>query len=111
MSQSHGYGLEYADDVPAGGAAYHTTTDDAGQCCQLCAATESCAASSWDMRTGACTLEFPVDFDSGEMSCGEGLLAFYGAGPDHPMAPGTGLFVASLCGNVQFGSAAPDDGT
>ncbi|TKA61423.1 hypothetical protein B0A55_10859 [Friedmanniomyces simplex] len=106
-----GYGLEYASDVPGSGAAYSTTTSDASSCCQLCADTASCAASTWDIRTGVCKLEFPVDFSTGELNCGEGALVYYDAGPDHPMAPGTGLFVAQLCGNVEYGSAKPDDGT
>ena len=106
-----GYGLEYADDVPLGGASYTTSTSDASECCQLCTEAQSCAASSWDVRTGVCKLEFPTDYDTGEMNCGEGLLAYYDAGPDHPMAPGTGLWVAAVCGNVEYGSAPPDDGT
>ncbi|TKA70194.1 hypothetical protein B0A55_07007 [Friedmanniomyces simplex] len=106
-----GYGLEYASDVPGSGAAYSTTTSDASSCCQLCADTASCAASTWDIRTGVCKLEFPVDFSTGALNCGEGALVYYDAGPDHPMAPGTGLFVAQLCGNVEYGSAQPDDGT
>ncbi|KAK4544020.1 hypothetical protein LTR36_004518 [Oleoguttula mirabilis] len=111
VSEYSGYGLEYASDVPAAGAAWATTTDDASECCQLCAEAASCAASSWDIRTGACKLEFPVEFSTGVLNCGEGLLAYYDAGPDSPMAPGTGLYVAPLCGNVEIGSAAPDDGT
>ncbi|KAK5129684.1 hypothetical protein LTR08_002976 [Meristemomyces frigidus] len=111
ISESNGYGLEYASDVPASGASYATTAGDGSECCQQCADTANCAASSWDSRTGVCKLEFPVDSNSGELNCGEGLLAYYDAGPNSPMAPGTGLFVAALCGTVEFGSAAPDDGT
>lgn len=110
-SAYNGYGLEYASDTPASGAAWATTADDASSCCQLCAEAPDCAASSWDIRTGVCKLEFPVDFDTGALNCGEGLLAYYDAGPDYPMAPGTGLWVAALCGDVEFGQAAPDDGT
>ncbi|KAK3678374.1 hypothetical protein LTR78_001671 [Recurvomyces mirabilis] len=111
VSASNGFGLEYASDTPTGGAAFVTTADDASQCCQLCAEADRCAASLWDVRTGKCTLEFPVDFDSGELNCGEGALVYYDAGPNHPMAPGSGLFVGTLCGNVGYGSAKPDDGT
>lgn len=111
VSESQGYGLEYADYTPAGGASYTTSTADGSQCCQLCAETESCAASSWDVRTGECYITLPVDYSTGDMNCGEGMLAFYDAGPDSPMAPGAGLFVAALCGSVEYGSAAPDDGT
>ena len=106
------YGLEYASDVPTGGANYTTTSArDGSQCCQLCADADRCAASSWDARTGGCRLEFPVDYASGELNCGEGLLAYYDAGPNHPMAPGEGLYVAALCGSVAYGQAKPDDGT
>ncbi|KAK1814555.1 hypothetical protein LTR12_011026 [Friedmanniomyces endolithicus] len=112
ISAYAGYGLEYASNVPGSGAAYTTSTQDASSCCQLCADTEHCAATTWDVRTGICTLEFPVEFDTGELSCGsEAALVYYDAGPDHPMAPGTGLYVAQLCGSVEFGSAQPDDGT
>ena len=111
ISQYNNFGLEYASDVPSGGAAYTTTAEDASECCQQCANATKCAASSFDIRTGVCKLEFPVTYGTGQLSCGQGLLAYYDAGPNHPMAPGTGLFVAQLCGNVQFGSAKPDDGT
>ncbi|KAK0928267.1 hypothetical protein LTR29_017440 [Friedmanniomyces endolithicus] len=112
ISAYAGYGLEYASNVPGSGAAYTTSTQDASSCCQLCADTQHCAATTWDVRTGVCTLEFPVEFDTGELSCGsEAALVYYDAGPDHPMAPGMGLYVAQLCGTVEFGSAQPDDGT
>ncbi|TKA47671.1 hypothetical protein B0A54_02045 [Friedmanniomyces endolithicus] len=112
ISAYAGYGLEYASDVPGSGAAYKTATQDASSCCQLCADTQHCAATTWDVRTGNCTLEFPVEFDTGALSCGsEAALVYYDAGPDHPMAPGMGLYVAQLCGTVEFGSAPPDDGT
>ena len=78
---------------------------------RLCAEAESCAASLWNSKTGVCKLEFPVDYNSGALNCGEGALVYYGAGPNHPAAPGSGLWVAELCGNVQYGSAKPDDGT
>lgn len=109
ISEYDGFGLDKASDVPAGGASYSTTTSDAGECCQLCAETEHCAASSWDIRTGGCKLEFPVSPTTGDLDCGEGLLAYYDAGPVNPLAPGAGLFVATLCGNVAFGAEEPDD--
>lgn len=102
-SAYQGYGLVYSSDTPASGAAYVTTADDASQCCQLCAEADSCAASSWDIRTNQCRLEFPTDPTTGDLNCGEGLLAYCDAGPDHPMAPGTGLYVAQVCGNAQYG--------
>ena len=105
------YGLVYADSVPIGGAVYDTTSTDGSQCCQLCVDADQCAASAWDSRTGVCKLAFPVDPESGDLNCGEGFLAYYGAGPEHPMAPGSGLYVANVCGDVGFGSAMPDDGT
>lgn len=110
-SQYNGFGLEYASDVTGGGAAYTTTTSDASSCCQLCAEADSCAASLWDIRTGTCKLEFPVDYETGALGCGEGALVYYDAGPANPMAPGTGLFVGTLCGSVDYGNAKPDDGS
>jgi hypothetical protein len=104
------YGLSYAQ-LTSSGATYRANTTDASSCCQLCAEADKCAASSWDSRTGACTLAFPVQFDSGELSCGLGLQVYYGAGPNHPMEPGSGLFVAEVCGRVAFANAKPDDGT
>jgi len=104
------YGLSYAS-YASPGATYSTNTTDASSCCQLCADADKCAASAWDIRTGECRLGFPVDFRSGELSCGSGLQAYYGAGPAHPMEPGTGLFVAELCGSATFANAKPDDGT
>lgn len=107
-----GYRLEYASDVPGSGAVYSTNTTDASQCCQLCAEAwnDGCAASLWDSRTGACKLEFPVAYDSGDVNCGEGALVYYDLGRDRPMEPGSGLWVANLCGSVEFGSAKPDEG-
>ena len=104
------YGLSYAQ-LTSSGATYHTNTTDASSCCQTCAEAEKCASSSWDSRTGACTLAFPVQFDNGDLSCGLGLQVYYGAGPNHPMKPGSGLFVAEVCGTVAFANAKPDDGT
>lgn len=104
------YGLSYAQRTESG-ATYSTNTTDASACCQLCAEADKCAASAWDIRTGGCRLEFPVDWRSGELNCGSGLQAYYGAGPAHPMEPGTGLFVAELCGSATFAGAKPDDGT
>jgi hypothetical protein len=104
------YGLSWAQ-LTSPGATYSTNTTDASSCCQLCAEADKCAASSWDIRTGGCSLEFPVDWRTGELNCGTGLQAYYGAGPAHPMEPGTGLFVAELCGDVVFANAKPDDGT
>lgn len=111
VSAYNGFGLEYSSDTPAGGATFKTNATDASSCCQLCAEADSCAAASWDIRNGACKLEFPVDPESGAMNCGEGLLAYYDAGPNSPMKPGTGLFVAELCGNAEYSNAKPDDGT
>jgi hypothetical protein len=105
------YGLSTKDDCPAGGAAYKGTTDDASQCCQMCANANSCAAMAWDSRTGACTLEFSVDSTSGTMDCGYGMNAFYDYGPDSPMSPGSGLYVQAICGNIVFAAAGPDDGS
>jgi hypothetical protein len=104
------YGLSYAQ-LTSSGATYSTNTTDASACCQICAEAEKCAASSWDSRTGKCTLAFPVQFDTGALSCGLGLQVYYGAGPNHPLAPGSGLFVAEVCGTVAFANAKPDDGT
>ncbi|KAF2774364.1 hypothetical protein EJ03DRAFT_5557 [Teratosphaeria nubilosa] len=106
-----GYGLEYKSNTPASGGHYDTTTNDASECCQLCATSWNCAASAFDIRTGQCTLEFPVDPEAGYLNCGEGMLAYYDAGPNSPMSPGAGLYVQAICGNVEFGSAAPDDST
>ena len=104
------YGLSYAQ-LTSSGATYSTNTTDASSCCQVCAEAEKCAASSWDSRTGKCTLAFPVQFDTSDFSCGLGFQVYYGAGPNHPMEPGSGLFVAELCGGVAFADAKPDDGT
>jgi hypothetical protein len=104
------YGLSYAQ-LTSSGATYSANTTDASSCCQLCAEAEKCAASAWDSRTGKCTLAFPVQFDTGNLSCGLGLQVYYGAGPRRPMLPGSGLFVAEVCGRVAFANAKPDDGT
>lgn len=106
------YGLVSKSDVPTSGARYSTTTGDASACCQMCAGMdEICAGSAWDVRTSACFLEFAVDPLSGALDCGESLLAYYDAGPDRPMAPGAGWWVADMCGSAEYGSAPPDDGT
>jgi hypothetical protein len=104
------YGLSYASFATPG-AEYRANTTDASSCCQLCAEADKCAVSSWDIRTGECRLGFPVSWRTGELSCGNGLMAYYGAGPAHPMEPGSGLFVAELCGQATFANAKPDDGT
>lgn len=104
------YGLSYAQ-LTSSGATYRTNATDASSCCQICTEAEKCAASSWDSRDGACTLAFPVQYDTGDLSCGLGLQVYYGAGPNHPMEPGSGLFVAEVCGRVAFANAKPDDGT
>lgn len=104
------YGLSYSERTSTG-ATYSTNTTDASACCQLCVDAEKCAASAWDIRTGECSLAFPVEFGTGELSCGLGLQAYYGAGPNHPLEPGAGLFVAEVCGSVAFANAKPDDGT
>lgn len=106
------WGLEYKSDVPGSGAAYSTVADDASACCQLCADRDDiCSGSAWDMRTNTCTLEFAVNPSIGVPDCGESLLAYYDAGPDFPMAPGAGWWVANICGEAEFGGAGPDDGT
>lgn len=110
VSQSNGFGLEYAQSVS--GSSYVGTTADAGQCCQLCADATKCAASAWDIQTNRCQLFFPVDYSSGELNCNSYAgLVYYDAGPNHPMAPGTGLYVANVCGGVYYTNAKPDDGT
>lgn len=104
------YGLLWAERTSTG-ATYKTNTTDASACCQLCVEADKCAASAWDIRSGVCRLEFPVKFGTGEMSCGLGLQAYYGAGPVKPAKPGSGWYVAEVCGSVAFANAAPDDGT
>ncbi|GAB1738169.1 hypothetical protein NU219Hw_g2699t1 [Hortaea werneckii] len=110
-SEYNGYGLDYSSDTTGGGATFETNTTDASACCQLCADADRCAASSWDLRTGECKLEFPVAYNTGELSCGLGMRVFYHYGPAHPMEPGTGLYVAELCGYAGYASSRPDDGT
>lgn len=106
------YGLISISNVPTSGAAYSATTPDASTCCQMCADMDDiCSGSAWDVRTNACYLEFAVNPVDGELNCGESLLAYYDAGPDSPMAPGAGWWVANMCGSAEYGSAAPDDGT
>ncbi|CAK4030804.1 Hypothetical predicted protein [Lecanosticta acicola] len=111
VSSYNSYGIEYLSNTPTAGASYSTNATDASTCCQLCAETDECATSAWDVRSGECRLDFPVNPTTGDLNCGEGVLGYYDAGPNHPMLPGTGWYVAKLCGNAQFGSAAPDDGT
>ena len=108
---SAGYGLNYLDNTTGGGATYTTSSSDASACCQLCVEADGCASSAWDIRSKQCRLEFPVDFNSGQMSCGSGLLAFYDYGPNHPMAPGTGWWIGTGCGHADYAAAKPDDGS
>ncbi|KAL9527759.1 hypothetical protein SMMN14_08721 [Sphaerulina musiva] len=111
ISQYNDYGISYLSDTPAAGATWKTSTTDASQCCQLCATSWQCASSAWDIRSGECRLEFPVTWNTGDLNCGNGLLAYYDAGPANPMAPGTGWYIAKLCGDATFGAAQPDDGS
>lgn len=108
---ANGFGIDWLSDVPTTGATYETEADNASICCQLCAEADQCAASAWDIRSGRCKLEFPTSWDTGELSCGQGLLGYYAAGPNHPMSPGAGWYISEICGFVQFGQAKPDDGT
>lgn len=110
-SAYNGFGIDYLSDVPTTGATYEVTTDSASTCCQLCAEADQCAASAWDIRSGQCKLEFPTAYNTGELSCGQGLLGYYKFGPNHPMSPGTGWFISEICGFVTFGQEQPDDGT
>lgn len=107
----NGFGIDWLSDVPSTGATYETETENASFCCQLCAETDKCAASAWDIRNGRCKLEFPTAWDTGELSCGQGLLGYYAAGPNHPMSPGAGWYISELCGWVQLTNAKPDDGS
>ncbi|CZT17692.1 uncharacterized protein RCC_03529 [Ramularia collo-cygni] len=109
--EGRGFGIDYVTDVPNTGATYETTTDNASICCQLCAETDKCASSGWDIRSGNCKLEFPTKWDTGELSCGLGMMGMYAAGPNHPMSPGAGWYLAELCGRVDLFNAKPDDGT
>ena len=106
-----GYGLSYLNDVTGGGSTYRTFTNDGSECCQLCVEAEGCSASVWDIRSKSCRLEFSVSFSNGQLNCGTGALVFYDYGPDHPMAPGTGWYVGTGCGGVEYAAAKPDDGT
>ncbi|KAF2725965.1 hypothetical protein K431DRAFT_56098 [Polychaeton citri CBS 116435] len=113
ISQASGFGLDWLNDTPGNpGATYVTTTGDAGECCQICADADSCAGSAWDIRSGSCRVEFAVGYDTNELQCGdEAGLAFYNYGPNHPMSPGTGWYVADLCGHWDFANTKPDDGS
>lgn len=102
------FGIEYVQGD--GGTTYVTSTPDASSCCQLCAEAYKCAQSVWDSASDTCTLEFPADSESADLNCGS-LYAYYDAGPDHPLAPGAGLWIAPICGGVGTYQAAPDDGT
>jgi hypothetical protein len=106
-----GYGIDWLSDVPASGATFVTTTPNASACCQRCATAWQCAVSAWDIRTGECRLEFATNFQTGAMNCGQGLLGYYDAGPSSPMSPGTGWYIAELCGRAAFGASQPDDGS
>lgn len=108
---SAGFGILYLNDEPLGGATYKTSAQDASACCQLCLEEEGCASSGWDIRTNECRLMFPVQWDTGALTCGNGALAFYDYGPNHPIQPGTGWFMAAGCGYVQYAGTKPDDGS
>jgi hypothetical protein len=111
ISESNGFGIDWLSDVPTSGATYETTTDSASECCQQCAEVEKCSGSAWDIRSGRCKLEFATDYFTGELNCGTPLYAYYDAGPSSPMSPGTGWYVANMCGKAAFNQAKPDDGT
>ncbi|KAI9708358.1 MAG: hypothetical protein M1820_004062 [Bogoriella megaspora] len=113
VSQVYGFGLNYLEEVPSvGGAVFVTTAKDAGSCCQLCAEANECASSAWDIRTNQCRLQFEVDRNSGQGVCGQvGVTGVSEAGPNHPMAPGTGWYLAAVCGQVNGHSGKPDDGS
>ncbi|PIA92716.1 hypothetical protein CB0940_04248 [Cercospora beticola] len=111
ISAYAGYGIQRLDNTPSAGATWKTNTTDASQCCQLCATSWQCAVSAWDIRTGECRLEFPVQWNTGELNCGTGAFAWYDVGPSTPMEPGTGWFLAELCGKATYGNTKPDDGT
>lgn len=108
---SDGFGISYLNPVPLGGATFNVSTSDASACCQLCVQEQGCAASAFDIRTSECILMFAVQWDTGILSCGQGVLAFYDYGPNHPMEPGTGWYLASGCGYFQTAGAKPDDGS
>lgn len=110
-SAANDFGIDYLSDVPASGATFETSADSASSCCQLCAEANKCAASAWDIRSGRCKLEFPTAWDTGALSCGQGLLGYYKFGPNHPMSPGAGWYISEICGSVQFAQEQPDDGT
>lgn len=102
------FGIEYYD--ASGGTTYVTSTPDAASCCQLCADAYKCAQSVWDSTSDTCTLIFAADSESADLSCGY-MYAYYDAGPDSPLAPGAGLWIAPICGGIGTYQAAPDDGT
>ena len=112
VSQYSGFGLNYLEEVPGvGGAVYITSAQDASSCCQLCAEAVDCATSAWDIRSNQCRLQFDVD-RSGQQVCGQvGVTGVNEDGPDHPMAPGTGWYLAAVCGTVEGINGPPDDGT
>ena len=113
VSQYNGFGLNYLEETPAsGGAVYVTTASDASACCQLCAEAVDCASSAWDIRSNQCRLQFTVDSSTGAQECGNvGVYGVNEDGPDHPMAPGTGWYLAAVCGSVEEISGPPDDGS
>lgn len=113
VSQLSGYGLNYLEETPdTGGAVYVTSASDASSCCQLCAEAVDCASSAWDIRSNQCRLQFDVDSSTGQQVCGEvGLYGVSEDGPDHPMAPGTGWYLAAVCGQIEEIPGAPDDGS
>ncbi|KAI9664068.1 MAG: hypothetical protein M1821_007559 [Bathelium mastoideum] len=113
MSQYQGYGLNWLEEeIYSDGATYVTTADDASACCQLCADAQDCASSAWDIRSNACRLQFDVNSSSGELECGQvGVVGMNDYGPLEPMAPGTGWYLAALCGTVEGEPGPPDDGT
>ena len=111
ISEQNGFGLDYSSSTPAGGATFVTNATDASACCQLCADAYKCGASSWDIRNHECKLEFPIGYDTGELNCGYSLLTYYIYGPAHPMEPGSGMYIAELCGNTIIAAGHPDDGT
>ncbi|KAF2228731.1 hypothetical protein EV356DRAFT_581388 [Viridothelium virens] len=112
VSQLSGFGLNYLEETPdTAGAVYVTSAEDASSCCQLCADADDCASSAWDIRTNQCRLQFTVA-NNGQLECGQvGLYGVSEDGPDHPMAPGTGWYLAAVCGQVEEIPGKPDDGS
>ena len=113
VSQYSGFGLDYLEETPdSGGAIYVTDASDASSCCQICADAVDCASSAWDIRSNQCRLQFDVDQHSGELVCGQiGVIAVNEDGPLHPMAPGTGWYLAAMCGTLEEVNGLPDDGS